>query len=144
MIEANDQRISGDSGHSENPLGTLLDPVFQPLTSSLAVTSENILLELQPIAISSGLSPSNLFASLPSENSPLSLSENEPLLKSPEAVSIEAANFNFASLAEDTNWLGTSRITQLDSLGEVLVVPGTSAETVSIVVPHFSQIKLRT
>ena len=134
MIEANDQRISGDSGHSENPLGNLLDPVFRPLTSFLAVTSENIPLELQPIPISSDLSPSNLFASLPPENSPLSLSENEPLLKSPEAVSTEVANFNFASLAEDTNWLGTSRITQLDSLGEVLVVPGTSAETVSIAV----------
>ncbi|MEB3308923.1 MAG: DUF4114 domain-containing protein, partial [Snowella sp.] len=115
-------------------MSTLLDPVFRPLTSSLAVTSENIPLELQPIAISSGLSPSNLFASLPSENSSLSLSEAEPLLKSAEAVSIEAANFDFALLAEDTNWLGTPRISQLDSLGEVLVVPGTSAETVSIVV----------
>jgi hypothetical protein len=134
MIEANDQRISGDSGHSENPLGTLLDPVFQPLTSSLAVTSENIPLELQPIPISSDLSPSNLFASLPSENSSLSFSQDEPLLKSPKAVSTEAANFDFASLAEDPNWLGTSRITQLDSLGEVLVVPGTSSETVTIAV----------
>ncbi|MFM7441966.1 MAG: DUF4114 domain-containing protein, partial [Snowella sp.] len=115
-------------------MGTLLDPVFQPLTSSLAVTSENIPLELQPIPISSDLSPSSLFSSLPSANSPLSLSENEPLLKSPEAVSTEAANFNFASLAEDTSWLGTPRITQLNNLGEILVVPGDSSETVAIAV----------
>ena len=64
----------------------------------------------------------------------VALSQDEPLLKSPEAVSTEAANFDFASLAEDTNWLGTSRITQLDNLGEVLVVPGNSLETVSIAV----------
>ena len=76
MIEGNDQRVPGDSGHSENPLSlnSLLDPVFRPLTSSLAITSENIPLELQPIALSSVFSPSNLFASLPPENSSLSLS----------------------------------------------------------------------
>ncbi|MFM7370479.1 MAG: DUF4114 domain-containing protein, partial [Sphaerospermopsis kisseleviana] len=40
--------------------------------------------------------------------------------------------FSFSS--QNTSWAGTPQITQLDSLGEVLVIPGTSSETVSIVV----------
>jgi len=38
----------------------------------------------------------------------------------PQVVNAEAASFAFS--VEDTSWLGTPRMTQLDNLGEVLVV----------------------
>ena len=57
---------------------------------------------------------------------------NDSLLGTPVVVNAEAANFSFSP--QNTSWAGTPQITQLDNLGEVLVVPGTSSETVSIVV----------
>ncbi|WP_137668809.1 Calx-beta domain-containing protein, partial [Sphaerospermopsis reniformis] len=57
---------------------------------------------------------------------------NDSLLSDPVVVNQEAASFSFAS--HNTSWVGAPQITQLDNLGEVLVVPGTSSETVSIVV----------
>ena len=57
---------------------------------------------------------------------------NDSLLSDPVVVNQEAASFSFAS--HNTSWVDAPQITQLDNLGEVLVVPGTSSETVSIVV----------
>ena len=129
-------------GNTLNPLGigSSFGATEQTLSSPIALTTPGV--DIQAIPATSQLSNSSVFNTAIADPQ-LSVSggqsgiissslANDSLLAAPVVVSPEAANFAFSS--QDTSWLGTPQITQLDSLGEVLVVPGTSAETVSIAV----------
>jgi|694.fasta_scaffold16546_2 RHS repeat-associated protein len=129
-------------GNTLNPLGigSSFGATEQTLSSPIALTSQGV--DIQAIPLTSQSSDTSvlntaivdpLLGISDSQSGIVSpLLANDSLLAAPVVVSPEAANFAFSS--QDTSWLGTPQITQLDSLGEVLVVPGTSAETVSIAV----------
>ena len=87
-------------------------------TSGLSLTTTEI--KPQPIPLTPLSSPSSVFAtqSIPELIAPLSAGDS--LLSVPQVVNAEAASFAFS--VEDTSWLGTPRMTQLDNLGKVLVV----------------------
>jgi hypothetical protein len=114
------------------PLFDSVSSLNQTLTTSgLGLTTTEI--NPQPLPLTTLSSTSTVFGTAIAQSTPeliAPLSASDSLLSVPQAVNREAASFAFS--VEDTSWLGTPRITQLDNLGEVLFVPGDSLETVAI------------
>ena len=114
------------------PLFDSVSSLNQTLTTSgLGLTTTEI--NPQPLPLTTLSSTSTVFGTAIAQSTPeliAPLSASDSLLSVPQAVNGEAASFAFS--VEDTSWLGTPRITQLDNLGEVLFVPGDSLETVAI------------
>ncbi|MFM6896182.1 MAG: hypothetical protein ACKPKF_02380, partial [Microcystis panniformis] len=97
--------------------------------SMLAPTTLEVVPQITPLTLSS---PSNFLAPVSATASDNLANQGDSLLSVPLLVNQEAANFSFSD--QDTSWLGTPQITQLDDLGEVLVVPGNPSERVNMVV----------
>jgi RHS repeat-associated protein len=97
--------------------------------SMLAPTTLEVAPQVTPLTLSS---PSNFLAPVSAAASDNLANQSDSLLSTPLLVNPEAANFSFSD--QDTSWLGTPQISQLDDLGEVLVVPGNPSERVNMVV----------
>jgi len=97
--------------------------------SMLAPTTPEVAPQVTPLTLSS---PSNFLAPVSAAASDNLANQSDSLLSTPLLVNPEAANFSFSD--QDTSWLGTPQISQLDDLGEVLVVPGNPSERVNMVV----------
>ncbi|OPF18912.1 hypothetical protein B1L04_05655 [Microcystis aeruginosa KW] len=95
----------------------------------LAPTTPEVTPLVTPLTPSS---PSNFLAPVSAAASDNLANQSDSLLSTPLLVNQEAANFSFSD--QNTSWLGTPQITQLDDLGEVLVVPGNPSERVNMVV----------
>jgi RHS repeat-associated protein len=95
----------------------------------LAPTTPEVAPQVTPLTLSS---PSNFLAPVSAAASDNLANQSDSLLSTPLLVNPEAANFSFSD--QDTSWLGTPQISQLDDLGEVLVVPGNPSERVNMVV----------
>ena len=97
--------------------------------SMLAPTTPEVTPLVTPLTPSS---PSNFLAPVSAAASDNLANQSDSLLSTPLLVNPEAANFSFSD--QDTSWTGTPQISQLDDLGEVLVVPGNPSERVNMVV----------
>ncbi|MCA2803666.1 MAG: DUF4114 domain-containing protein, partial [Microcystis sp. M114S2] len=97
--------------------------------SMLAPTTPEVVPQVTPLTPSS---PSNFIAPVSATVSDNLANQGDSLLSVPLLVNQEAANFSFSD--QDTSWTGTPQISQLDDLGEVLVVPGNPSERVNMVV----------
>ncbi|MFM7278703.1 MAG: DUF4114 domain-containing protein, partial [Microcystis aeruginosa] len=97
--------------------------------SMLAPTTLEVVPQITPLTLSS---PSNFLAPVSATASDNLANQGDSLLSVPLLVNPEAVNFSFSD--QDTSWRGTPQITQLDDLGEVLVVPGNPSERVNMVV----------
>ncbi|WP_253256817.1 Ig-like domain-containing protein [Microcystis aeruginosa] len=97
--------------------------------SMLAPTTPEVTPLVTPLTLSS---PTNFIAPVSATASDNLANQGDSLLSVPLLVNPEAANFSFSD--QDTSWRGTPQITQLDDLGEVLVVPGNPSERVNMVV----------
>ncbi|MCA2577755.1 MAG: tandem-95 repeat protein [Microcystis sp. M41BS1] len=97
--------------------------------SMLAPTTPEVVPQVTPLTPSS---PSNFIAPVSATVSDNLANQSDSLLSTPLLVNPEAANFSFSD--QDTSWTGTPQVTQLDDLGEVLVVPGNPSERVNMVV----------
>ncbi|MCZ8036898.1 MAG: DUF4114 domain-containing protein [Microcystis sp. LE17-20A] len=97
--------------------------------SMLAPTTPEVTPLVTPLTPSS---PSNFLAPVSAGVSDNLANQSDSLLSTPLLVNPEAANFSFSD--QDTSWTGTPQVTQLDDLGEVLVVPGNPSERVNMVV----------
>ncbi|MDB9426649.1 putative Ig domain-containing protein [Microcystis aeruginosa CS-564/01] len=95
----------------------------------LAPTTLEVVPQITPLTLSS---PSNFLAPVSAAVSDNLANQGDSLLSVPLLVNPEAVNFSFSD--QDTSWRGTPQITQLDDLGEVLVVPGNPSERVNMVV----------
>ena len=115
-------------GDALNALGIEQPWTATEQSTNLPITLAKLDTDIEPIPLTSQSSN----PSVPILSIPDSQRTNDSLLATPLVVNSEAANFSFSP--QNTSWAGTPQITQLDNLGEVLVVPGTSSETVSILV----------
>ena len=97
--------------------------------SMLAPTRPEVTPLVTPLTLSS---PTNFIAPVSAAASDNLANQGDSLLSTPLLVNPEAVNFSFSD--QDTSWRGTPQITQLDDLGEVLVVPGNPSERVNMVV----------
>jgi len=106
--------------------------------SMLAPTTPEVTPLVTPLTPSS---PSNFLAPVSAAASDNLANQSDSLLSTPLLVNPEAANFSFSD--QDTSWTGTPQISQLDDLGEVLVVPGNPSERVNMVERGTSELEGR-